>query len=116
NIKMMGSIFQAANESRYAPDGHQKFDHQAILARGAASARLEPERDMFVPGRVVFIYQAQGQSHAAAKNGTLSTLRRIELTPNCLSDHVCSEYIRTTVEAGPRAHHPFAPVAQRREN
>lgn len=113
NVKMMGSIFQAANESRYAPDGDQNYDHQAILARGAASARLEPQQDMFVPGRVVFLYQSQGKYQAAAKNGTLSTLRRVELTPNCLADHICSEYIRTTVEVAGRlcgrAPEEFAP-------
>lgn len=56
----------------------------------------------WVPVGVLFLYLEEGQYLAVAKDGTLSTLRRLELTETCTSDHSCEFYAKGTRQVAGR--------------
>merc|ERR1712060_775636 len=66
------------------------------------SLRIDSQHDMYIAGRVVFVYLQGGKYEAAVKDGTLRNLRRVEIVLNCFSDHLCSGYIAGTSQVASR--------------
>lgn len=98
NLKIMGDIVRDFVQKQQ--QGEEDFGAavQEALAQKQdhVAGEIGSKHDMYVAGRVVFSFLQAGKYEAAVKDGTLRNLRRIELMPNCMSDHLCSGYSECT--------------------
>lgn len=57
----------------------------------------EDKHSLFVPGRVVVIWENNGERFARVGEPGMSVLRRIEVAKTMISDHSCNEYLENLV-------------------
>lgn len=99
NAKLMSTAWKEAK--RLMDDGEfEDCDKLSMVHRLQSSVKLDPKDDLYVAGRVVYVYKLgyprrkdPVQYKATTKDGTLSRLRCFSFSRTSLTDHCCSRYI-----------------------
>lgn len=102
NAKCVGDIATVVATKQKLGGAVDPEELDALLCRGPQGRSAGERHSLFVAGRVLFLYIQQGQYEAAAKDGTMCSLRRIELTCTCMKDHLCEGYVEGTRQVAAR--------------
>jgi len=99
SYKLLADVVRhiATNSSSSKVHADEMPDLLATVA--GQNPRVAAHRDLHVPGRAIFLYEEDCAVSACCGDGTLGTLRRLEVTDTCLGDHLCSAYMAALQEA-----------------
>ncbi|CAL1159791.1 unnamed protein product, partial [Cladocopium goreaui] len=108
NAKLMSTIWKEAKRLM-DDDEFEECDPLSVVHRLQRIVKLDPKDDLFVAGRVVFVYKLgyprrrdPVQYKATTKDGTLSRLRCFSFSRTSLTDHSCSRYIAALEQVASR--------------
>ena len=88
NIQRFGSVISSIEKggTQLSREECHKLEARAIEAH-----RDEPNKDLYIPGQVCYLYHDGSQERvysAIVKDGTLDVLKMVHLSPTMIEDHL----------------------------
>ena len=89
NLRIMGQTLKGMDEI-YQKQGYEKAKESADTVVEQCVSKYKPDmKDLFVPGRVVYIYHdGQGVYESIEGQGDLPILKAITMSPTMIDDHL----------------------------